>query len=180
MSKIKFNFNKKKLLAAFLRYRYLFILIFFSMLLAFVFNIMYRYSYADISFIEYEEQSEGRVSSNIKKGNRVLREVLKRIEEREERFKAEEDIKYNNPFESKSMDIPKDDKSKDHKEDDDPLLYLPEDDLIPAEPIEPAEPVDPIEPIDQLLRSQQFYLKATNKRLAEFVALLRKGKANLL
>lgn len=148
MSEIKFNFNKKKLFAVFLRYRYLFILIFFSMLLAFVFNVMYRYAYADISFMEYEESSEGRVSSNIKKGNRTLREVLKRIEEREERFKTEDDVKYNNPFEFKSMDIFKDDKSKDHEEDDDPLLYLPEDDLIPAEPIKPAEPVDPIEPID--------------------------------
>ena len=148
MSKIKFNFNKKKLFAVFLRYRYLFILIFFSVLLAFVFNVMYRYVYADISFMEYEESSEGRVNSNIKKGNRISGEVLKGIKEREERFKTEDDIKYNNPFEFKSTDISKDDKRKDHEEDDDPLLYLPEDDLIPAEPIKPSEPVDPIEPID--------------------------------
>lgn len=143
MSKKKFNFNKEKLLSVFLRYKYLFILIFFSALLAFVFNVMYKYAYADINFMEYEESSEGRVSSNIKKGNRMLREISKKIEEREKRFETE-DMKYSNPFELKSMDIYKDD--KDDKEDDDPLLYLPEDDLIPIEPTEPTEPIEPIKP----------------------------------
>ena len=143
MSKKKFNFNKKKLLSILLRYKYLFILIFFSALLAFVFNVMYKYAYADINFVEYEESSEGRVSSNIKKGNRMLREILKRIEEREKRFEAEEDMKYSNPFELKGMDIYEDD-----KEDDDPLLYLPEDDLIPVESTEPIEPIEPIEPTE--------------------------------
>ena len=143
MNKIKFNINKGKLFSIFLRYRYLFILIFFSVLLAFVFNVMYKYAYADISFMEYEESYEGRVSSNIKKGNRTLKEVLKEREEREERFEAEENIEYSNPFEFKRMDVSEDDdkyEDKDYEEDNDPLLFLPEDDLDPIE--EPTEPTD--------------------------------------
>ena len=145
MSKIKFNINKKKLASIFLRYRYLFILIFFSALLGFVFNVMYKYAYADISFMEYEESYEGKVGSNIKKGNRTVKEVLKEIEEREKRFKTEENMEYSNPFELKMMDIFEDDEDKDHEEDDDSLLYLPEDDLVPVEPIEPVEPTDLID-----------------------------------
>ena len=136
MDKIKFNINKEKLLSTFSRYRYLFVLIFFSALLAFVFNVMYKYAYADINFIEYEESYEGRVGSNIKKGNRTLREISKGIEEREERSKTEEDMKYDSPFEFKGTDISEDDKDKEYKEDDDSLLCLPEDDLIPTEPID--------------------------------------------
>jgi len=133
MSKIKFDINKEKLLSVFLRYRYLFILIFYSALLAFVFNVMYRYAYVDISFVEYEESYEGRVSLNIKKGNRTLKEVSKNIEERKERFEMEKDIKYSSPFEFKNLDILEDDRVRDYEFDDDPTLSLSEDDLTPSD-----------------------------------------------
>lgn len=142
MSKIKFNINKEKLLSVFLRHRYLFILIFFSILLAFVFNIMYKYAYADINFMEYEESYEGRVSSNIKKGNRTLREVLKEIEEREKRFETEESMEYSNPFGFRDLDTSEDDETEKTGFDNGLMLSLPEDDLIPSDSTESTKSVE--------------------------------------
>ena len=142
MSKIKFNINKEKLLSVFLRHRYLFILIFFSILLAFVFNIMYKYAYADINIMEYEESYEGRVSSNIKKGNRTLREVLKEIEEREKRFETEENMEYSNPFGFRDLDTSEDDETEKTGFDNGLMLSLPEDDLIPSDSTESTKSVE--------------------------------------
>ena len=141
MKKIKFDFSKKKLkklFSIFLRYRYLLILIFFSAFLAFVFNVVHRYAYVDISFVEYKESYEDRVISNIKKGNRIFKEISMNIEERDERFEVEKNIKYNNPFEFRELNVLESNELEDYNngKDDDLTLSLPENSLIPSEPAE--------------------------------------------
>jgi len=114
MSKIKFYFSKKnvkKLFFIFLRYKYLLILIFFSAFLAFVFNVTHKYAYVDINFMEYEESYEGRVISSIKKGNRMFREILANVEERNRRFEMEKNMEYNNPFEFRKLNVLEDEKA---------------------------------------------------------------------
>ncbi|MEA2097926.1 MAG: hypothetical protein U9P70_02530 [Patescibacteria group bacterium] len=87
---------------------------------------MYRYVYADISFMEYEESHKGRVSSNIKNGNRTLKEVLKEIEKREKRFETEENMEYSNPFGFRDLDTSEDDETEKTGLDDDLMLpFLP-------------------------------------------------------
>jgi hypothetical protein len=116
MNKIKFYFSKKnvkKLFSVFLRYRYLLILIFFSAFLAFVFNVTHKYAYVDINFIEYEESYEGRVISSIKKGNRMFREILANLEERDKRFEMKKNMEYNNPFEFRKLNVLEDEKAGD-------------------------------------------------------------------
>ncbi len=138
MNKIKFNFSKikfKKLFPIFLRYRYLLILIFFSVFLVFVFKIVHRYAYVDINFMEYEESNEGRVISNIKKGNRMFKEILANIEERDKRFEMEKNMKYNNPFEFRKLNVLEDKKAGDFDSEmeNNPIL---ENNSIPSESVE--------------------------------------------
>lgn len=133
MSKIKFYFSKKnvkKLFFIFLRYKYLLILIFFSAFLAFVFNVTHKYAYVDINFMEYEESYEGRVISNIKTGNRMFREILANVEERDQRFEMEKNMEYNNPFEFRKLNVLEDEKAGDLNSEADNDLIL-EDNLIP-------------------------------------------------
>lgn len=116
MNKVKFYFSKKnvkKLLFIFSKYRYLLILIFFSAFFAFVFNIVHKYAYVDINFMEYEESYEGRVISNIKKGNRMFKEILANVEKRDKRFEMEKNIKYDNLFEFRELNVLEDEKAGD-------------------------------------------------------------------
>ncbi len=100
MKKIKFKFSKtgaKKLISIVLKYRRLLFFIFFSALLAFTFGFMYKYIYIGTNFPEYEESYESRVMLDIKTNDRILKETLKNIEQRNERLKKES-VDYNNPF----------------------------------------------------------------------------------
>ncbi len=101
MKKIKFKFSKtgaKKLISIILKYRHLLFFIFFSALLAFTFGFMCKYIYIDTNFSEYEESYESRMMLDIKTNDRILKEILKNIEKRNERLKKES-ADYNNPFE---------------------------------------------------------------------------------
>lgn len=108
MNKIKLNFSKekiKKIIFVFLRYRYLFILIFFSVFSAFTFNVIYKDAYTSITLMEYRSAYESMVISDIKKGNRTFQEILSNVEEKNEKFQAEEGLKYNNFFKFKESDL---------------------------------------------------------------------------
>ncbi|MCK4525256.1 MAG: hypothetical protein KAU07_02375 [Candidatus Andersenbacteria bacterium] len=132
MNKIKFYFSKKnikKLFSVFLRYKYLLVLIFFSAYLAFVFNVTHKYAYVDINFMEYEESYEGKVISNIKKGNRIFKEILANVEERDRRFEMKKNMEYNNPFEFRKLNVLEDEKAGD-------LDSEVENDLIPPLSVE--------------------------------------------
>lgn len=101
MKKIKFRFSKnsaRKLISIILKYRYLLFLVFFSVSLALTFKFMYKYIYIDTNFLEYEESYESRVMLGIKTNDRILKEILKNIEQRNEKLK-EDGADYNNPFE---------------------------------------------------------------------------------
>lgn len=109
MKKIKFKFSKnsaRKLILIILKYRYLLFFVFFSAFLAFTFGFMYKYVYIDTKFLEYEESYESRVMLGIKTNDRILKEILKNIERRNEKLK-EEGADYNNPFEFMDSDISK-------------------------------------------------------------------------
>lgn len=101
MRKIKFKFSRdsvSKLILITLKYKYLLFFIFFSAFSAFAFEFTYKYIYVDTNFLEYEESYESRVMLGIKANDRILKEILKNIEYRNERLKKE-NIDYNNPFE---------------------------------------------------------------------------------
>ncbi|MCK4592360.1 hypothetical protein KAT63_02880 [Candidatus Parcubacteria bacterium] len=96
---------------------------------------MHRYAYVDINFMEYEESNEGRVISNIKKGNRMFKEILANIEERDKRFEMEKNMKYNNPFEFRKLNVLEDKKAGDFDSEmeNNPIL---ENNSIPSESVE--------------------------------------------
>lgn len=109
MKKIKLKFSKnsaQKLISAILKYRYLLLFVFFSAFLAFTFGFMYKYIYIGTNFLEYEESYESRVMLGIKTNDRILKEILKNIEQRNEKLK-EESADYNNPFRFMDSEAPK-------------------------------------------------------------------------
>jgi len=107
MKKIKFKFNKNiagKFISVILKYRYLFFFIFFSASLALTFEFMYKYIYANANFSEYEESYESQAVLGIKTNDRILKEILKNIEQRRKKLE-EKDANFNNPFEFMDYDI---------------------------------------------------------------------------
>ncbi len=109
MKKIKLKFSKnsaRKLISIILKYRYLLFFVFFSASLALTFRFMYKYIYVDANFLEYEESYESRVMLDIKTNDRILKEISKNIEQRNERLK-EGAADYNNPFRFINSDAPK-------------------------------------------------------------------------
>ncbi len=109
MKKIELKFSKnsaRKLISIILKYRYLLFFVFFSASLALTFRFMYKYIYVDANFLEYEESYESRVMLDIKTNDRILKEISKNIEQRNERLK-EGAADYNNPFRFINSDAPK-------------------------------------------------------------------------
>lgn len=109
MKKMKLKFSKnsaQKLISVILKYRYLLFFVFFSAFLAFTFGFMHKYVYIDTNFLEYEESYESRVMLDIKTNDRILKEILKNIEQRNEKLK-EGGADYNNPFEFMDSGISK-------------------------------------------------------------------------
>jgi hypothetical protein len=111
MKNIKLKFSKnssQKLVSVALKYRYLIFFIIFSVSLALAFGFIYKYIYSDMNFLEYEESYESRVAQGIKTNDRILKEILKKIENRNEELRKD-GADYNNFFKLMDSEILKTD-----------------------------------------------------------------------
>jgi hypothetical protein len=125
----KINLNKKdikRFLAKLLDYKRLFFIILFGMMLIFTVDIIYRYAFININYIDYTEESNFIVTDG-KINSIKLSRVLKNIGENNKKIKMEADKKYKDPFDfgdtedldeiesenNESSDVGEDNKSND-------------------------------------------------------------------
>lgn len=104
----KINLDKKwfkKKLAGIIGYKRLLFIIFFGILLIFTFDTVYKYAFININYINYTKGDdfiiiEGRIN------NANLNQVLRSVEERNDRIKNEIVKKYRDPFNFENPEYP--------------------------------------------------------------------------
>ncbi|MDF1498102.1 MAG: hypothetical protein P1P85_01945 [Patescibacteria group bacterium] len=103
--KTKFSGNDlKKILNIFLRFRYLFILLFLGSLFIFSFKFIYEHAYMNIQYIDYKEY-ENQIIYNVKSENKKLSNLLNDLNEDRVKFESELNKEYSNPFEFGIEDV---------------------------------------------------------------------------
>lgn len=96
----KMNFNKedfKRILFKALYCKRLLFMIFFGALLIFTFDIVYRYAFLNVEYIDYVEDDSFIITDG-KINNINLNRVLKNVNEDREKIKTEINKEYKDPF----------------------------------------------------------------------------------
>ena len=96
----KIKFNKKdfiKILAKCISCKRLFFIIFFGALLIFTVDIVYRYAFINIEYINYTKNNNFIITDG-KINNVNLNRVLKNIDKNKKKIEEEIDKKYRDPF----------------------------------------------------------------------------------
>jgi histidinol phosphatase-like PHP family hydrolase len=102
----KINLSKKNIKTFLVKFvdckRLLFIILFGAMLI-FTVDIIYRYAFININYIDYTEDSNFIISDG-KINSIKLNRVLKNIDKNNKKIEIEADKKYNSPFDSNGFE----------------------------------------------------------------------------
>ena len=125
---LKINFNKKdfkRILFKIIYFKRLLFIIFFGMLIIATFNIIYKYAFLDIEYVDYVEDDSFIITDG-KINNINLNRVLKNINKDKEKIEVGINKEYKDPF---SFNSPKlldevEDLSADKNNESDNLIFF--------------------------------------------------------
>ena len=103
----KINFNKKdckRILSRIIYCKRLLFIIFFGTLLIFTFDIVYRYAFLNVEYVDYVEDDNFIITDG-KINNINLNRVLKNIDKDREKIKIESSKEYEDPFSFRNSEL---------------------------------------------------------------------------
>ena len=103
----KINFNKKdckRILSRIICCKRLLFIIFFGTLLIFTFDIVYRYAFLNVEYVDYVEDDNFIITDG-KINNINLNRVLKNIDKDREKIKIESSKEYEDPFNFRNSEL---------------------------------------------------------------------------